>query len=101
MSNDNPPAPSTEKKSGDPLRRSRTGGFYVAVIALGIVLVLLVVFVLQNTEPTTVRFLGFEGDTPLAVALLAAAAAGILLSGLAASLRILQLRRRIKHDRRS
>ena len=97
MSNENASPATGEKKSGDPLRRSRTGGFYVAVIGLGLVLVLLVVFVLQNTEPTTVRFLSFEGDTPLAVAILAAAAAGILLSGIAASLRILQLRRRIKH----
>ncbi len=85
----------------DPLRRSRAGGFYVGVIALGIVLVLLIIFIVQNTGPTTVRFLAFEGETPVAVALLIAAAAGLFLAGIAASLRIFQLRRRVKSVRKS
>ncbi len=90
-----------QAKQSDPLRRSRAGGFYVGVIALGIVLIFLIIFVAQNTEPTTVRFLGWEADIPVAVALLIAAAAGIFLAGIASSLRILQLRRRVKHDRKA
>jgi len=88
----------TEK---DPLRRSRAGGFYLGIIALGIVLVLLIIFLVQNTDPATVRFLGFEGETPLAVALLISASAGLFLAGIAASLRIFQLRRRVKSDRKA
>ncbi len=84
----------------DPLRRSRAGGFYLGVIALGIVPVFLIIFVTQNTDPTTVRFLVWEAEIPLAVALLIAAAAGIFLAGIAASLRIIQLRRRVKHERK-
>lgn len=88
-------------KRSDPLRRSRAGGLYVGVIALGIVLILLIIFVAQNTDPTTVRFLGWEADIPVAVALLIAAVAGLFLAGIAASLRIFQLRRRVKHDRKA
>ncbi|WP_447643448.1 LapA family protein [Nocardioides zeae] len=61
-------------------------------------LLLLVVFIAQNTEQTTVRFLGFEGRAPLAVSLLIASAAGILLTALAGSLRIWQLRRRTRKE---
>ncbi len=78
------------------LQMSDTG-----VIALGIVLVLLIIFVTQNTDPTTVRFLVWESDIPVAVALLIAAVAGLFLAGIAASMRILQLRRRVKHDRKA
>lgn len=88
-------------KRSDPLRRSRAGGLYVGVIALGIVLIFLIIFVAQNTDPTTVRFLGWEADIPVAVALLIATVAGIFLAGIAASLRIFQLRRRVKHDRKA
>lgn len=80
----------------DPLRGSRTSGFYAAIVGLGVLLVLLVIFIAQNTDTTTVRFLSFEGETPVAVAMLIATAAGILLTATAGSLRIIQLRRRTK-----
>lgn len=80
----------------DPLRGSRTSGFYAAVAALCIVLVLLIVFIAQNTRDTTVSFLWLDGQVPVAVALLIAAAGGLFLATLAGSLRILQLRRRVR-----
>lgn len=87
------------KKSGDdPLRGSRTSGLYAAVVGLGVLLVLLIIFIAQNTDTTTVRFLSFEGETPVAVAMLIATTAGILLTATAGSLRIIQLRRRTKKD---
>ncbi|MBC9732331.1 lipopolysaccharide assembly protein LapA domain-containing protein [Nocardioides marmotae] len=83
---------------GDPLRGSVTSGVWAALVAFGVVLVLLVVFIAQNTEPVLVRFLGFEGETPLAVALLIAVAAGLLLTALAGSLRLWQVRRRVRRE---
>jgi uncharacterized integral membrane protein len=80
----------------DPLRRSRTSVLWLATIGLGLVLILLVVLILQNTQQVKVSFLWWEGTPPLAAALLIAAAAGILLTAIAGSLRILQLRRRVK-----
>lgn len=82
--------------SADPLRGSRTSGVWLAVVLGGLVLVLLIVFIAQNTDPVNVRFLGWEGETPLAVALLIATVAGLFLAALAGSLRILQLRRRVR-----
>ena len=83
----------------DPLRGSRTSGFWIGVVALGLVLVLLIVFIAQNTRETTVSFLGWDGQVPVAVALMIAAVAGLFLAGVAGSLRILQLRRRVRRDR--
>ena len=80
----------------DPLRRSRTSMVWLATIGLGVVLILLVVLILQNTQQVKVSFLWWEGTPPLAAALLIAAAGGILLTAIAGSLRILQLRRRVK-----
>lgn len=84
--------------AGDPLRGSLTSGVWAAIVAFGLVLVLLVVFIAQNTEPVLVRFLGFEGETPLAVALLIAVAAGLLLTALAGTLRLWQVRRRVRRE---
>jgi len=83
----------------DPLRGSRTSGFWAAVIGLGVVLILLIIFIAQNTRQTTVSFLAWDGEVPVAVAILIAAVAGLFLAGLAGSLRILQLRRRVRRDR--
>ncbi|WGL51028.1 lipopolysaccharide assembly protein LapA domain-containing protein [Nocardioides sp. BP30] len=84
----------------DPLRSSRTGRAWVSIIALGVVLVLLIVFIAQNTRSVTVSFLGWQGRTPLAVALLIATVAGLFLAGVAGTLRIWQLRRRVKREAR-
>ena len=82
----------------DPLRGSRTSGFWAAVVGLGLVLLLLIVFIAQNTRVTTVSFLAWDGQVPVAVALLVAAVAGLFLAGLAGTLRILQLRRRVRRS---
>jgi len=89
--------PSTGK---DPLRSSRAGRTWASVVALAIVLVLLVIFIAQNTRSVTVSFLGWEGSTPLAVALLIAAVAALFVAAVAGSLRIWQLRARVRRDQR-
>jgi len=83
----------------DPLRGSRTSGFWAAVVGLAVVLLFLIVFIAQNTRRTTVSFLAWDGEVPVAVALLIAALAGLFLAGLAGMLRILQLRRRVRRNR--
>src|SRR5262245_17059564 len=83
----------------DPLRGSRTSGFWAATVGLGVLLLLLIVFIAQNTRQTTVSFLAWDGEVPVAVALLIAAAAGMALALLAGLLRILQLRRRVRRTR--
>jgi uncharacterized integral membrane protein len=92
--------PETTGTPRDPLRGSRTSGIWTAVVGLGLVLVLLVVFIAQNTQTVSVSFLGWDGEAPLAVTLLVATAAGLFLAAVAGSLRILQLRRRVRRERK-
>ncbi len=68
---------------------------------LVVLLVLLAIFVLQNTQKVEISFLGWSGNAPLAAALLIATAAGLVLAVAAGTLRILQLRRRVKRDRKA
>lgn len=94
------PAPTAPARGHDPLRGSRTSGVWIAVVLFVVVLVLLSIFVLQNTQPVEVAFLGWRGEAPLAAAMLIATAAGLLLAAAAGTLRILQLRRRVRRERR-
>ena len=69
---------------------------WIAVVALVVLLTLLAVFVLQNTQTVRVTFFGWEGDAPLAAALLIATATGLLIAVAAGTGRILQLRLRVR-----
>ena len=89
-----PSDPSSGPSAGAPaVRHSRTGGLWVGLILSAVVLLLLLVFILQNSEPVLISFFALEGVLPTGVALLLAAIAGILLVAIPGSLRILQLRR--------
>ena len=72
--------------------RSRTGGLWVAGVLFALVLLLLLIFVLENGQRADVAFLGMHGRLPLGVALLLAAVFGILLVALPGTARIVQLR---------
>ncbi|MFL6157940.1 MAG: lipopolysaccharide assembly protein LapA domain-containing protein [Marmoricola sp.] len=82
----------------DPLRGSVASRTWSALATLAVLLVVLVVFVAQNTDGVPLKFLGWTWHPPLAVALLAAAALGLLLAVTAGSLRIWQLRRRVHRE---
>jgi uncharacterized integral membrane protein len=94
-------APAGATPTKDPLRGSRTSGAWAAVVGLGILLLLLIIFIAQNTQTVQVAFLGWDGEAPLSVTLLIAAAAGLILATAAGSLRILQLRRRVRKGKRA
>ncbi|MFB6397423.1 lipopolysaccharide assembly LapA domain-containing protein [Polymorphospora lycopeni] len=66
-------------------------------MVFALVLLLLLIFVLQNGQPAEVSFLGAHGTLPMGVALLLAAVFGVLLVALPGTARIVQLR---KLDRR-
>ena len=96
---DVPPEPTEPTTTKDPLRRSRTSGAWVAVVAAAVLLLLLVVFIAQNTQDVQIAFLWWDGEAPLSVALLIAAVIGIALTAVVGTMRIWQLRRRVRHDR--
>jgi len=80
----------------DPLRASRTSRSWLSLSALVVVLILLVVFIAQNTQQVQVSFFGWDGHPPLSVALLVAAVAGAAVSVIVGTLRIWQVRRRVR-----
>lgn len=86
------------RQEQDPLRGSRTSGLWAGVVALGLVLVLLVIFITQNTQQVEVTFLGWSGRAPLSVSLLVAALAGLFLAAISAMLRMWQVRRRVRRS---
>ncbi|MFE4194368.1 lipopolysaccharide assembly LapA domain-containing protein [Paenarthrobacter sp. NPDC056912] len=73
-------------------RPTRTAAVWVAVAVGLVVLVLLIVFFVQNQDEITVRFLGLEGTLALGTTLFIAAVGGGVLVALAGGARILQLR---------
>jgi uncharacterized integral membrane protein len=97
-----PPAGEPERGTGQAvkLKPTRISGTWVAVLASIVVLIVLLVFILQNLTDATIRFLGLEGTLPLGVALLFAAIAGAVLVALVGAARIMQLRRQAKRGLR-
>ena len=71
---------------------TRAGVIWAAVVAALALLILLIVFILQNQEQALVKFLGFEGSVPLGMALFIAAVTGGVLVAVTGGARILQLR---------
>jgi uncharacterized integral membrane protein len=85
----------------DPLRSSRTSGAWIAVVTSIVLIVLLIIFIVQNTRSVPLEFLWLDGKVSLSVALLIATALGMTIAALVGSLRIIQLRRRVKREKRS
>jgi uncharacterized integral membrane protein len=85
-----PPDPAPQDPT---VGRTRTSGLYVGLIFSALVLILLLVFILQNLQFVEINFLGLSGQLPTGVALLLAAIAGVLLVAIPGTGRILQLRR--------
>lgn len=76
---------------------TRAGMVWVAVIAGLVMLVLLIIFILQNEARVTVNFFGASGELSLGMALFIAAVGGGILVAIAAAVRILQLRNQRRH----
>ena len=76
-----------------PTARTRFGGAWVMLISGTVVLVLLLVFILQNSQRVEVHIYGGHWNAPLGVALLMASALGVLLVVVPGTGRIIQLRR--------
>jgi uncharacterized integral membrane protein len=92
------PAPVGRRRT-PPAPRSRVGGVWAAAVAFAIILLLLLIFVLENGQRTEISFFGQHGHLPQGVALLLAAVCGILLVAIPGTARIIQLRIRDRHHR--
>jgi lipopolysaccharide assembly protein A len=95
-----PPAAAPHPLPQHRIKRTRTGGIWVAVGFFAVILLLLLIFILQNGTQVSVSYLGMHGHLPLGVALLLAAVCGALLVVLAGTARIGQLRATARRHRR-
>ncbi|MEZ0352875.1 lipopolysaccharide assembly LapA domain-containing protein [Mycobacterium sp. pR1184] len=75
---------------------TRAGALWSALIAGFLILILLLIFITQNTTSTPFQFLVWHWSLPLGVAILLAAVVGGLLTVAVGTARILQLRRAAK-----
>jgi uncharacterized integral membrane protein len=80
------------------VRRTRTSGMWVTLTLAAIVLLVLLVFILENGQQVNISFFGAHGHLPLGVALLLAAICGVLLVAIPGYGRILQLRRALRRS---
>jgi uncharacterized integral membrane protein len=83
------------------VRRTRLGGAWFGFAVGAVILILLLVFILENGHKVDISFFGAHGHLPLGVALLLAAALGILLVVIPGSGRIIQLRRTARRHRKA
>jgi uncharacterized integral membrane protein len=74
------------------VKRTRMGGLWFASGSFAVVLLLLLIFILENGKSVDVAYFGAHGHVPLGVALLLAAVLGILMVVIPGTARIVQLR---------
>ena len=97
------PTPATSKSPAPPARkppeikRTRVSALWIALTVGLVVLVLLLVFILQNLDKVTVQFLVWEFTLPLGVTVLLAAIAGAVIMAVVGAMRIYQVRKVAKH----
>jgi uncharacterized integral membrane protein len=77
---------------------TRAAALWSALIVGFVILILLLVFIMQNTDSATIHFFVWEWNLPLGVGILLAAVCGGLLTVAAGTARIVQLRRAAKKN---
>ena len=92
-----PPPPQTPPRRP---ARTRISSVRTGLIAGAVALIVVLIFIIQNTHAVDISFLGAHLHLSLAVALLLAAIAGALVMAAAGTARITQLRHIMRRDRR-
>ncbi len=90
------PATTSAAPERPEIPRTRTARVHNTLIAGAVVLILLLVFIIENTESVKISYFGAGFHLPLGVALLLAAIGGALLVGIVGTARIVQLRRSVR-----
>jgi uncharacterized integral membrane protein len=96
-----PEPPILPVEQPEPIASTRASRAWVRVLPALIVLAILLVFVFQNRKDVKISFFGWSGMLPLAVALLASAALGMLVLLALGSVRMLQLRRQVRRKKKA
>jgi uncharacterized integral membrane protein len=96
-----PEPPILPDERDEPIPSTRASRAWVRVLPALIVLVILLIFIFQNRQDVRISFFGWSGMLPLAVALLASAALGMLVLLILGSVRMLQLRRQVRRRKKA
>ncbi|MGH9279827.1 MAG: LapA family protein [Acidimicrobiales bacterium] len=80
---------------------TRTSAVWTSAAAGAVAALLMLVFILQNSQRTELNFLWLHGDLPVGAALLLAAVIGALVVLLLGAARLLQLRLMARRHRRT
>lgn len=83
-------------KSPEGIAHTKAAATWTGLVVGALVLVILLVFILQNLDAVPVNIFVWTFELPLGVSLLLAAIAGALVMALAGGVRILQIRRAAK-----
>lgn len=94
-----PPAAAAKQESA--VKFTRAAALWSALITGFVILIVLLVFIMQNTDSTTINFFGWEWNLPVGVAILLAAVCGGLLTVAVGTARIVQLRRAARKNLKS
>jgi len=92
--------PTSRPPAARRVRPSRLGGLWIALTSGAVVLLLLLIFILENNQEVGIAYFGAHGHLPLGVALLLAAILGILLVVIPGGGRMLQLRMAARRNAR-
>ena len=96
MRND-PFSPAAHGRAGEPayqkVCRTKFSGLWIGITVAAIVLLVLLVFIIENSQTVDIGFFGAHWHASLGVAMLLAAIGGILLVAILGYGRIIQLRR--------
>jgi uncharacterized integral membrane protein len=85
--------PERQPPPEDAVKFTKAAALWSALIVGFLILIVLLVFITQNTDSGTFHFIGWSWTLPLGVAILLAAVLGGLITTLAGAARIVQLRR--------
>ena len=96
----NPKSVSKAGRGRSASRFTRASAAWVGTAVALLLLILLIVFMLQNTRRVEVHFLGLAGSLPLGMALLIAAVGGGVVVAIAGVARVTQLRMSARQTRR-
>lgn len=94
------PAPRATPTTGEveDVKFTRAAALWSSLIAGFLILIVLLTFIAQNTASADFTFLSWHWTLPLGVAILLAAVAGGLFTGLVSAARMFQLRRAAKKN---
>ncbi|HST46947.1 LapA family protein [Jatrophihabitans sp.] len=90
------PAPGFDDRGH--VRSTKASGVWIGLIATALFVILLIIFVAQNSRRVSIHFFGWNGQFSLALTILLAAVLGMLLVAIPGSLRIAQLRRALRKN---